>query len=628
MKQKKKQATTRMPVFDGYKGLALISILAYYFYQHLLPGGYLSVNFFLLIAGFFNFRHFYVADTRGLKVNTLKFYKKRGSRLFFPMLAMVVTTGALILMFSRDYLFNLRNLGLSSLFFVNNFYQIINEQSYFVHATNPSAYTHLWYVSLLGQLLLLTPLFFKLFYSWHRKPSIAINMLGIVSLVSAATMAYLYQGGDPTNVYYNLATRAFAYTMGGILAFLLPAKLESTPLNRKGKLLLNTTSILALILLYLMSKYMYGTQAFAYRFGMVLYTLVSGLLVLSSIHSDTWVYKLLSLPPFTFLGKRSFSYYLWYYPIYLILPDMLRSLNFTLTTLIQFVLLVIFAEISYQIFEQDSIKLPFGQEFNFRQTLYRLNILKRSGKALMTVKVVTGIYLFFLVMGVLALGLAPEKRSQSESNLQSQIESNQVRIKEGTKSGEESSSDQEGDEEETQDRSNKVINNIEGLDKEELLYANGLDITFIGDSTLLAAADQIMDVFPSAFVDGEVGRQLYNTVYEVNYLQSEGLVHNTVVTMLGANGTFTDSQIDDYIEAIGQDRAVYFVTSNTNRSWVGDANAAIMRASQKYGNVQIIDWDTYANDHPEWIYEDGAHPTPEGAKELGKFIAKELYRLR
>ena len=98
--------------------------------------------------------------------------------------------------------------------------------------------------------------------------------------------------------------------------------------------------------------------------------------------------------------------------------------------------------------------------------------------------------------------------------------------------------------------------------------------------------------------------------------------------MLGANGTFTDSQIDDYIEAIGQDRAVYFVTSNTNRSWVGDANAAIMRASQKYGNVQVIDWDTYANDHPEWIYEDGAHPTPEGAKELAKFIAKELYRLR
>ena len=635
MKGKTKQASQRLAVFDGYKGIAIISILGYYFYQHILPGGYLAVNFFLLVAGFFNMRHFYLADTRGLKINTWKYYKKRFKRLFFPMLAMIISTAAIILIFARDYLFNIRNMGVASLLFVNNFYQIFNEQSYFVHASNPSAFTHLWYVALLGQLLLLTPIFFKLFYTWHRNPAIAINMMGILTLVSAATMAYLFKDGqDPTNVYYNLLTRAFAYTMGNVLAFLLPVKLESHPLNRPQKILVNTLGILAFVLLFLMSKFMYGTQAFAYRFGMFLYTLVAAGMVVFTIHKQTLINKVLSWPLFTFLGKRSYSYYLWYYPIYLILPNYLRSWNFTLTNIFQFVLLAILAEISYQLFEQDRIKLPIGQHFNWSKMKYQFSILKRSGHVLMNVKVITGIYVFFLLFGTVALAIAPEKRSSNEDDLQTLIEKNEALVQ-TKQAAETKNQSNETKQENTSDDSQapsqdttKVINNIEGLEQDELLFANGLDITFIGDSTLLASADHFKAVFPKAIIDGEVGRQLFNTYGEVNYLQSEGLIMNTVVVMLGSNGTFTDGQIDDFIEAVGTDKSIYFVNSNANRSWVTDANAAILRASQKYGNVQVIDWNTYSNDHPEWIREDEAHPTDEGARQLSVYVAKELFRTR
>src|SRR5699024_6200042 len=91
-------------------------------------------------------------------------------------------------------------------------------------------------------------------------------------------------------------------------------------------------------------------------------------------------------------------------------------------------------------------------------------------------------------------------------------------------------------------------------------------ITFVGDSTLLASTKLIQNVFPKAVINGEVGRQLYNSVSVVNSLDQSGLLKPTVVTMMGSNGTFTAGQINDYIEAIGPEHDVFFVTSDTKRS--------------------------------------------------------------
>ncbi|AXY25914.1 acyltransferase [Suicoccus acidiformans] len=612
----KQSNTQRLDVFDGLKGLAILLILGYYFFQHIVPGGYLAVNLFLVIAGFFNFRHFYIADSQGKQPKIRSYYRRRFERLFFPMLAMIVTVTTFIMLFAREYFFNIRNMALSGLVFLNNYYQIFQEQSYFVQAANPSAFTHLWYVSLLGQLLLLTPIAVKLFYSWNRRPAVAANFLLVVSLISAFLMAYWYpEGGDPTRVYYDLLTRASAYTFGGALGFIFPAKLEAKPLASKPKLVLNGIGLIAVIMLFLMVNFMYGTQAFAYRFGMTLFTLTSGLLIIAAIHPDTIWHKLLSFKPLAWLGRRSFSYYLWYYAIYLVLPTVMGNLAKSMTwlTLIQMLVLIIVAEFSYQIFEQQRIQLPLGQHFNLKKSQMQFNFLKKHPQQLTAVKVLTGIYAIVFIIGSIGVLAAPESRSDTAEELQSVIVSN------------EELADQTQDE---STQTNKVINNIEGLDQEETLYASGLDVTFVGDSILLAAAEDIQTVFPKAIIQGEVGRQLYRSVDTIEQLKTSNLLQSTVVTMLGSNGTFTQNQLDDYIQAVGTDRDHYFVTANVNRPWNDDVNRQLFNAAQRYGNVHVIDWETYANDHPEWMYEDGAHPNKEGAKELAVFIAQEVYGQR
>ena len=616
---KKNYSGARVPIFDGLKGLAILLIIAYYFFEHIVPGGFLAVNTFLVIAGYFNFRHFYLADQAGQKPAYGKFLIKRFERLFFPLLAMIALTTSYILLFSRDFLSNVREMGLSALAFFNNYYQIINEQSYFVQAANPSPFTHLWYVSLYGQLIFLIPLLIIVTYIWHKKPQITINILLIVSLLSMVLMGILYQPGqDPTAIYYGLPTRLSAFTMGGALGLLLPAKLNPKPIPKKVTRIMNLVGLVSFVLGFLMVKFMFGTKPFAYQFGLSLFTLISCAVILSALHPSTIWNKLYSFKPLVWIGKRSFSYYLWYYPVYLLMPHNISLLNQYpgLNYAVQFLLIVVLAELTYQIFEQRRVSLPIGQDFNWKKMRYQLNYLRSHPQSLYLVKFLTGFYCFTIIMGAVGMGLSSQaKGNENTKEIEESIQNN-LELASQTQTTAETA------------KIPKVVNNIEGLSQEVLLYANGIEITFIGDSILAAAAQRLQEVFPKAIMDPQVGRQLYNSYDVVYNLKQVGQLKPTVVTLLGSNGTFTKGQIDDYIEAIGNDHDQYFINVTVERPWTEDANRQLMNASQRHGNVKVIDWASYSKDHLEWFASDGYHLNDEGSLEFAKFLAKEIYRLR
>lgn len=617
MSKQKQSPSKRLAVFDGFKGILILTIIFYYFFQHMLPGGFLAVNFFLLLAGFFAFRYFYIADVEGKSVNLFGYYQKRLERIFFPMLAMIITTVSYIAIFDQRFFVNLRNMALSSLVFLNNYYQIFNNQSYFVQSANPSPFTHLWYISLYVQLILLTPIFMFLFYSWHKKIKIATNMLLIATVLSAVALGWFYRpDADPSGIYYNIFTRSFAFTLGGALGLLFPVHLRPRPMAIEMKRILNIAGLVCIILSFFMLRFMYGTQPFAYRFGMSLYTIVSLILLLTAIHPDTFWNKVFSFPVLAFFGKRSLSYYLWFYPVHLLLPAKIATLtgqNIWISVVIQFVVIMLFAEITYQVFEQQRWSIPFGQDFNFRKTHLQLKYLSAHKGVLRGVKTATIIYAVLFAIGVVGIAVSPESRNDVANDVQQVIEANK-KIAEQT---------QEESSQET-----KVINNIEGLSREELLHANALEVTFIGDSILAATTAELNKVFPKGIIDSMVGRHLYQSSATAEALIAKNQLYPTVVTVLGTNSTFTEGQLNDYIEAVGTDREHFFITSAAKKDWVYDANAKIQQAAQRYGNVKVIDWATYANDHADWFYEDEIHPNQLGAEEFAKFVAQQIYLQR
>ena len=395
---------------------------------------------------------------------------------------------------------------------------------------------------------------------------------------------------------------------------MLPRSWALPQLTLTQRRTMDIVAFFLVLLLGLMMAFMYGTQGFAYYFGMFLYTFILGVFFVILAQPTSIWHRLLAFKPLACLGRRSYSYYLWFYPIYLLVPKIsfFRNVSYQWMFVIQFIIILIFSEVSYRIFERKQLDLPIGQDFNYKKMRHQFNILSRSGKALVSVKIMTFIYIFVAVFGI--LGLIQSKSATDDINeLETLIKTNQNDLALNQQPSTE----------------NRAINNIEGLSQEVLLYANGLGITFFGDSTLLSSANQLRAVFPKAIIDGQIGRQLYNSYRDLATMQEQGLIEDTIVFMLGANGTFNQMQIDDIISMLGNQQQIYFVTSNAQRTWTVDANQQLKRASERYGNVQVIDWASYSAGKDEWLREsDHAHPTTVGAQEMAKFIAQEIYRLR
>ena len=90
-KQKEKK---RSAAFDGLKGFFILAIITYYYFQHLLPGGFLAVNGFLVVGGYLTFRHNIKTFAEDYKE---RFPVRSLKRMFFPMLFMIVVTVAFLL---------------------------------------------------------------------------------------------------------------------------------------------------------------------------------------------------------------------------------------------------------------------------------------------------------------------------------------------------------------------------------------------------------------------------------------------------------------------------------------------------------------------------------------------------
>ena len=143
------------------------------------------------------------------------------------------------------------------------------------------------------------------------------------------------------------------------------------------------------------------------------------------------IHYLFSFKGFTFFGKRSFSYYLWFYPIHLIAPTFLRGIDEQwLSVGIQFVLIFVMAEITYQLFERERILLPIGQAHSpYNLTAYGKSNIPKGIKQFGLVFSL----MYLICVGLAGIGFAQEKNQNSAvQEVEEKIRQNQALLQETT----------------------------------------------------------------------------------------------------------------------------------------------------------------------------------------------------
>lgn len=153
--------------------------------------------------------------------------------------------------------------------------------------------------------------------------------------------------------------------------------------------------------------------------------------------------------------------------------------------------------------------------------------------------------------------------------------------------------------------------------------ARNLDAIAIGDSVMLGAQSQLRERGVD-LVDAVVSRQ---AATGPGLLRDRGeKLPEHVVVHLGTNGTYTLDMCRDLVRAAGNQRTVYLVTIKVPRSWESANNAMLRSCDRAFRSdrVVLLDWNAVASKHPDYLYADGVHLRPEGARAFARMIERAV----
>ncbi|HCO7843837.1 TPA: acyltransferase [Escherichia coli] len=337
---------------DGLRAIAVLLVVLYHA-KFPVPGGFIGVDVFFVISGFL-ITMIMDKEIREGNFTYSSFYTRRIKRLV-PAFAFML---AILFMYCSYYLMpeDLLSFSKSALFSmlgVSNFYFFFNTNYFDSSATEPLLHT--WSLSVEEQFYLFWPMILIALYK-TKKSSVKTFVFSALFISSLATSQY-YAINSKNMAYMMLPFRFFELMMGAMVA--IQFRTLSEFMNK-----LRATPYLGIALITA-SAFLLNDESVFPGLGALPACLGTALLLASGFR-EGWCNKILTFKPVVYIGKVSYSFYLWHWPflILAVYRDIqLTAVNASLLVIASFAM----ASFSYHFVEQPfrKAKLSFNQAFAF-----------------------------------------------------------------------------------------------------------------------------------------------------------------------------------------------------------------------------------------------------------------------
>lgn len=506
---------------------------------------------------------------------------------------------------------------LASVLGFNNWWQIFNKVSYFEAAGVPSPFTHCWSLAIETQFYLIYPLILLGIYKLAKSRGEGRAKRGLLfagvtlllALISVILMIVLFDPQqDASRVYYGTDTRAFSLLFGALLAILWDYRMVPRRLSASVNMVLGSVSFAVLLVMTIAIN---GSSNFWYRGGQFVGTILTVLVIYTVLGRKTWLSRFLSNPVLKWIGDRSYSIYLWHYPIILLISKGIKASWWI--TLIEIVLSVVLAELSYRFIETPIRHGIIGEYLNILRSRPKSRQEKKRQVqvARRSLKVMAGTFVLTVSL-ILCMIFVPKK------NALDTLQKREAKAKETVKMTEEQLAKQKANGSESEDTICTA-----NLTDDEIL--EGLNLLLIGDSIAVDVTDDFYEMFPNSVSDTKIGRitslgkQVLDSYIDEKKWEGEGVIFASL------SNSPINGELEDIREKIGKDMPLFLTTVRIpHDTFEEESNSKIKKFVEENNHTYLIDWYAASEGHDEYFDADDTHLLSAGAKAYANCIKEAV----
>jgi peptidoglycan/LPS O-acetylase OafA/YrhL len=297
---------------EGLRALAVGFVILFHAKFLGLTGGFIGVDVFFVVSGFLITSLLINEHSSVGEISLKNFYARRARRLL-PASALVIALTALA---SRIWLepLRLKDIGTDAVasggFFANILFGV-RSTDYLQAGQPPSPFQHFWSLSVEEQFYIVWPaLLMLLLWKSRERHTRAIVAVSILSVASLALCIWQTTQSQPW-AFFGLHTRAWELGIGALVA-LCWKYVEQLPTNFRAVI-----GWLGLFVIVVSGLTITEKMAFPGKLAL-LPVVATALVLMAGQHAHWGPQRILSLQPLQWIGARSYSIYLWHWPVLII----------------------------------------------------------------------------------------------------------------------------------------------------------------------------------------------------------------------------------------------------------------------------------------------------------------------